>query len=142
MPFLSIHLVTVLQLDSKTNFCLFGEIYVGQFSAEAFLHDRFRGGRGLLPAFLNAYVTAREKAGNGGSEVMGKQWLKRMAIHWGVHIAFWPTRVEWTDKKGTQKLVGIGFGILQAAVDDDWETLRSSELFRNIGSLIVNTYSR
>lgn len=52
---------------------------VGQFAAEAFLLDRFRGGRGLLRAFLNAYVVARID-----SAVIGKAWIKRMAVHWAV----------------------------------------------------------
>jgi aminoglycoside phosphotransferase (APT) family kinase protein len=52
---------------------------VGQFAAEAFLLDRFRGGRGLLRAFLNAYAIARKD-----SAVVGKEWIKRMAVHWAV----------------------------------------------------------
>ncbi|KAF1957283.1 hypothetical protein CC80DRAFT_503660 [Byssothecium circinans] len=78
---------------------------VGQFAAEAFLLDRFRGGRGLLPAFLNAYVKARREGSSKDNIVIGREWAKRMAVHWGVHVAFWPTRVEWADREGTQKLV-------------------------------------
>ncbi|KAF2253749.1 hypothetical protein BU26DRAFT_516049 [Trematosphaeria pertusa] len=105
----------------------------GQFAAEAFLLDRFRGGRGLLPAFLNAYAAARQGEKQDGGVVLGKEWVKRMAIHWGVHVAFWPTGVEWTDCEGTEKLVGIGFGVLKAVVEDDWKTLGASELFKDAG---------
>jgi len=104
---------------------------VGQFSAEAWLLDRFRGGRGLLPAFLNAYAGARKK------DDLGKEWVRRMAVHWGVHIAFWPTSVEWTDREGTQKLVDIGVSVLQAAVDANWEQLRNSELLKDVADVYL-----
>jgi thiamine kinase-like enzyme len=106
---------------------------VGQFAAEAFLLDRFRGGRGLLPAFLNAYAGARKKGD------IEKNWVRRMAVHWGVHIAYWPTRsyVFWADREGTQKLVDIAVGVLQAAVDGDWEALRRSELLKDVGDVYI-----
>lgn len=96
---------------------------VGQFAAEAFLLDRFRGGRGLLAAFLRAYVAERKDG-----EVLGKMWLRRMVVHWGVHVAFWPTCVEWTDVAGTQKLVDIGVGVLESILQDDWEKTLESPL--------------
>jgi hypothetical protein len=102
---------------------------VGQFAAEAFLLDRFRGDRGLLPVFLDAYVEVRKQ----GDEKIGKEWVRRMAVHWGVHVAFWPTRVEWANREGTQKLVDIGVSVLKAAVDGDWEKLRASELLKDVG---------
>ncbi|KAH7122674.1 kinase-like domain-containing protein [Dendryphion nanum] len=104
---------------------------VGQFAAEAFLMDRFRGGRGLLVAFLNAYAVARED----GWDLIGKNWTKRMVVHWATHVAFWPTRVSHTDNDGTRKLVEIGVQILKAAVTDDWDTIRRSDLLKDVNSL-------
>jgi hypothetical protein len=95
---------------------------VAQFCAEAFLLDRFRGGRGLLRGFLNAYLTARFKHGR---ECFDREWVRRMAIHWGVHVAFWPTRVEWADREGTQKLVAIGVDVLRTATEGRWKELFS-----------------
>ncbi|KAF1837896.1 kinase-like protein [Decorospora gaudefroyi] len=100
---------------------------VGQFAAEAFLLDRFRGGRGLLRAFLNAYVDARKDV-----VPFGKVWLVRMAVHWAVHVAFWPTQVAWTDKEGTQKLVDISVGVLQQVLARDWDGLLASPLLRDV----------
>ncbi|KAF1851045.1 uncharacterized protein K460DRAFT_26876 [Cucurbitaria berberidis CBS 394.84] len=101
---------------------------VGQFAAEAFLLDRFRGGRGLLPAFLNAYAAARES--DNTHKTLGKGWLRRVAVHWAVHVAYWPTRVAWTDKEGTQQLVDIGVDVLEGILDDDWESLLESPLLK------------
>lgn len=110
---------------------------VGQFAAEAFLLDRFRGGRGLLADFLGAYVEARF----GDLEAMGelgeKEWVKRVVVHWAVHVAFWPTRVAWTDREGTRKLVEIGIAVLEAAIDDDWAKLRDCDLFQSAGERFV-----
>jgi hypothetical protein len=101
---------------------------VGQFAAESFLLDRFRGGKGLLPAFLTAYATAREAA----DAKFGRSWLKRVAVHWAVHVAFWPTRVPWTDQAGTDELVDIGVNVLTAALKGDWENLSNSQLFGEV----------
>ncbi|KAF2728938.1 hypothetical protein EJ04DRAFT_516291, partial [Polyplosphaeria fusca] len=106
---------------------------VAQFGAEAFLLDRFRGGRGLLPAFLDAYIRAREQETGDGSVRLGRKWVQRMAVHWGVHVSFWPTRVSWTDREGGQKLVDIGVKTMKAAVAEDWEALQKSELFEHVG---------
>jgi thiamine kinase-like enzyme len=103
---------------------------VGQFAAEAFLLDRFKGARDLRRSFLAAYVQARENATS--SKHIGRQWIGRMAVHWAVHIAFWPTRVEWTDDEGTKKLVAIGVGVLNAVLTSDWETLKQSPLFMGL----------
>jgi Ser/Thr protein kinase RdoA (MazF antagonist) len=103
---------------------------VAQFAAEAFLLDRFHDEKGLLITFLKTYVAAREEAGSN----LNREWLRRVAVHWGTHVAFWPTRVEWTDKAGTQKLVDIGVKLLKAVVDEDWDALKSSELFRDMGA--------
>ena len=100
---------------------------VGQFAAEAFLLDRFRGGRGLLAAFLTSYIAAR-----GDANVLGKTWLRRMAVHWAVHVAFWPTRVEWSDSEGTKQLVDIGVGVLESVVSGDWDKVMESSLLREV----------
>ncbi|KAF2678945.1 kinase-like protein [Lentithecium fluviatile CBS 122367] len=105
---------------------------VGQFAAESFLLDRFRGGKGLLPAFLNAYSAARKD-----DPIIDREWVRRMAVHWAVHVAFWPTGVKWVDREGTEKLVDIGVGVLRAVVDGDWETLRASELFRDVDDILT-----
>ncbi|KAH7553122.1 hypothetical protein BM1_08095 [Bipolaris maydis] len=100
---------------------------VGQFAAEAFLLDRFRGGRGLLAAFLRAYVAERKDG-----EALGKMWVRRMVVHWAVHVAFWPTRVEWADAASTQKLVDIGVGVLENVLQDDWENVLKSPLLEDV----------
>ncbi|EUC40318.1 hypothetical protein COCMIDRAFT_109129 [Bipolaris oryzae ATCC 44560] len=110
---------------------------VGQFAAEAFLLDRFRGGRGLLAAFLKAYVAERKDG-----EVLGEMWLKRMVVHWAVHVAFWPTRVEWTDAAGTQKLVDIGVGALEGMLKDDWEKVLGSPLLEDVGDVFAPILER
>lgn len=92
---------------------------VGQFAAEAWLLDRFRGGRGLLGAFLAGYREAVEPS---------RQSLKRMAVHFGTHLAFWPTRVEWGSREETRGCVLLGQEVLKRAVDEDWEWLEESVL--------------
>jgi hypothetical protein len=101
---------------------------VGQFAAEAFLLDRFRGGRGLLAAFLTSYATTREAF----DVKLGRSWLKRVAVHWAVHIAFWPTRVPWTDQVGTDELTGIGVNVLTAVLEGDWGKLGDSPLLTEV----------
>jgi len=99
-----------------------GATDVGQFAAEAFLLDRFRGARGLLPAFLNAYAEARGKE-------FEKEFVKRVVVHWAVHVTFWPTSVEWANEKETGKLVAIGVEALRAVEDGNWDVLWKSPLF-------------
>ncbi|KAI8940784.1 hypothetical protein NX059_002050 [Plenodomus lindquistii] len=102
---------------------------VGQFAAEAYLHDRFKGGRGMLVAFLDAYLEAR-------SGVVGKTWFKRMIVHWAVHIAFWPTRVAWTVRKGTQELVDMGVDVLKAVLGNDWKVVVGSRLLQDVKHIL------
>ncbi|XP_014559914.1 hypothetical protein COCVIDRAFT_90644 [Bipolaris victoriae FI3] len=110
---------------------------VGQFAAEAFLLDRFRGGRGLLVAFLRAYMAERK-----GGEVLGKVWLRRLVVHWAVHVAFWPTRVEWADVAGTQKLVDIGVGVLESVLQDDWDKVLESPLSKDVRDVFAQILER
>lgn len=104
---------------------------VGQFAAEAFLLDRFKGGRGLLAIFLKTYLMARS-SGPEGNTKLGKKWLKRFVVQWAVHIAFWTTRVVWTDKEGTQQLVNLGVGVMKAVLDDDWDKVFASPLLQEV----------
>ncbi|CAO2649428.1 Nn.00g068130.m01.CDS01 [Neocucurbitaria sp. VM-36] len=113
---------------------------VAQFAAEAFLLDRFRGGRGLLSAFLNAYIGARESDALGTT--LGKAWARRVVVHWAVHVAFWPTRVVWTDEKGTQQLVSIGVDALEGVLNDDWEALLESPLLKDVKEAWTPTLAR
>ncbi|RMZ73159.1 kinase-like domain [Pyrenophora seminiperda CCB06] len=109
---------------------------VGQFCAEAFLLDRFRGGRGLLPAFLGSYVEAR---GDG----LDKEWVKRMVVHWAVHVAFWPTRVKWAESEaGTGELVGMGVRVLEGVVRGDWEGVLGEELVRGVVEVLGGLLGR
>lgn len=107
---------------------------VAQFSAEAFLLGRFRNQKGLLASFLRAYAESRN-ASAGSSVALGKQWLKRMVVHWAVHIAYWPTRVAWTTGEETQKLVNLGVGVLEDVLADDWERIMGSPLFKEVQSM-------
>ena len=91
-----------------------GATDVGQFAAEAHLLDHFRGGRGLRAAFLEGY---REKG------ELGSGFLRRVAIHTGVHLAFWPTRVSWGTDKETKEIVEVGCELLKrvgVSQDESW----------------------
>ena len=35
-------------------------------------------------------------------------FIKRVAVHFGVHIAYWPTRVPWGSVEETNELVKLG----------------------------------
>ncbi|OWY55168.1 kinase-like protein [Alternaria alternata] len=69
---------------------------VGQFAAESFLLDRFRG------------------------------------VHWAVHVAFWPTRVRWSNEEETKALVEVGVATLENILNEDWEKLLESPLLRDV----------
>ena len=94
---------------------------VGQFAAESWLLDRFRGGEGMMGAFLHAYRAGREV-----------DWpmddRRRVAVQFGTHIAFWPTRVEWGGIEETFECVKLGSEILKRARDKDYEWLGESVL--------------
>lgn len=90
-----------------------GATDVGQFAAEAYLLDHFRGGKGLRAAFLKGY---------GASGELNSRFIKRVAIHMGVHLAFWPTRVSWGTDQETKEIVGVGCRLMRQAIgeDEDW----------------------
>ncbi|TLD23432.1 Protein kinase-like domain [Venturia nashicola] len=94
-----------------------GATDVGQFAAEAWLLDRFHGGRGLLDAFLTGYMDSRK---------LDPDSAIRVAVQIGTHLGFWPTRVEWGNKEETKEIVGHGYRILKAIEEEDWEYLRGS----------------
>lgn len=56
---------------------------VGHFAGEAFFLDRLRGGRGLLAAFLKAYV--KEKG------LLKEMEKGRIAAELGTRVTFWPS---------------------------------------------------
>jgi Ser/Thr protein kinase RdoA (MazF antagonist) len=98
-----------------------GATDVGQFSAEAWLLDRFRGGKGLLRAFLNGYVAEMEQG-------CSREDAQRAAIHFGTHLAYWPTRVVWGNHDETVECVRLGVEYLTKAKAKDWKWLGHSDL--------------
>ncbi|GME42237.1 Phosphotransferase enzyme family protein [Neofusicoccum parvum] len=98
-----------------------GATDVAQFAAEAWLLDRFCGGKGLVGAFLEAYVGAV-----GGGK--GAEWVRRVVVHFGVHVAFWPTRVEWCGVEETGELVKVGREYLVAGREADWDVVKKGPL--------------
>ena len=96
-----------------------GATDVGQFAAEAHLLDHFRGGRGLRAAFLKGYRASGE---------LDSRFLKRVAIHMGVHLAFWPTRVSWGTGNETKEIVEVGCNLMRQAVGEDESWLAGSLL--------------
>jgi 5-methylthioribose kinase len=98
-----------------------GATDVAQFSAESWLLDRFRGGKGLLKSFLKSYVAEI------GSNLTIEDRL-RVAIHFGTHLAYWPTRVTWGNKEETAECVQFGSEFLRRARSKDTEWLEKSVL--------------
>ena len=98
-----------------------GATDVGQFAAEAFLLDMFRGGKGILEPFLKGYMAVI-----GGKP--SRQFVRRMVVHWGTHLAFWPTVVEWGDREETKKVVDLGRDAIIKAMGGEWDGLRGGEL--------------
>ena len=96
-----------------------GATDVGQFAAEAHLLDHFRGGRGLRAAFLKGYRASGE---------LDRGFLKRVGIHMGVHLAFWPTRVSWGADKETKDIVELGCKLMRQAAGEDESWLAGSLL--------------
>jgi Ser/Thr protein kinase RdoA (MazF antagonist) len=97
-----------------------GATDVGQFAASCYFLDRFRGGRGLLPAFLSGYT---------GAAKPDRTFVKRILVQYGVNIIFWPVaRPEWGSDEETKKVVIYGIEVLKRAVDENWDWLRQSSL--------------
>ena len=96
-----------------------GATDVGQFAAEAHLLDHIRGGRGLRAAFLRGYRASGD---------LDSRFIKRVAIHMGVHLAFWPTRVSWGKDKETKDIVEVGCKLIRSAIGEDESWLVGSLL--------------
>jgi thiamine kinase-like enzyme len=96
-----------------------GATDVGQFAAEAWLLDRFHGKKGLLEAFLKAYLEQRP---------LSDSDRERVAAHFGAHIIFCPAYVEWADEKGTREVIQIGKELLEAIEQEDGDKLKEGPL--------------
>lgn len=100
-----------------------GATDVGQFAAEAHLLDRFRGGRGMRAAFLKGYRRVAE---------LDDRFLRRVAIHMGVHLAFWPTRVSWGTEMETKEIVEVGCELMKRALGQDERWLAGSSMLNDL----------
>jgi thiamine kinase-like enzyme len=96
-----------------------GATDVGQFAAESWLLDRFHGGKGLLEAFLNAYIEERP---------LSNAEKIRIGAHFGTHITFYPSFVKWSDEEGTRQVIQIGKEVLEAVDQEDMEKLNAGPL--------------
>ena len=92
---------------------------VAQFSAEAWLLDESKGGRGLLSAFLKSYTESIK---------VDRRFLQRAAVHFGIHIAFWPVQIGGRSKDELEELVRYGSELMQKAMDEDWDWLSKCPL--------------
>lgn len=66
------------------------------------------------------------------TDTLGKSWLTRVVVHWAVHIAFWPTRVRWSNEEETKALVEVGVVTLENILREDWEKVLESPLLRDV----------
>ncbi|KAL8681134.1 MAG: hypothetical protein Q9186_002727 [Xanthomendoza sp. 1 TL-2023] len=94
---------------------------VAQFAAEAYLLDRFRGDKGLLDAFLRGYKDRRRELGlDVTTEAI---FLRRLGVHLGVHLAFWPISVKWADKDETMAVIELGYQVMRHGDAEDFAWL-------------------
>ncbi|OMP82285.1 hypothetical protein BK809_0006595 [Diplodia seriata] len=105
-----------------------GATDVAQFAAEAYLLDRFCGGKGLVEAFLEEYVRAARENGEVGGEAGKEEFVKRLVVHFGVHLAFWPSFVAWCGEEETRELAKFGKGCIEAGWGANWEAVREGPL--------------
>ncbi|KAL8732782.1 MAG: hypothetical protein Q9166_002564 [cf. Caloplaca sp. 2 TL-2023] len=103
-----------------------GELDVAQFAAEAYLLDRFRGGKGLMNAFLQAY--RRTLATIWGDITVDRRWARRLAVHMGVHLAFWPASVKWAEQDETKAVIELGHELMRRGDAEDLDWLRDNLL--------------
>ncbi|KAL8799526.1 MAG: hypothetical protein Q9182_005835 [Xanthomendoza sp. 2 TL-2023] len=94
---------------------------VAQFAAEAYLLDRFRGAKGLLDAFLRGYQDRRLKLGSKVST--DTFFLRRLGVHLGVHLAFWPASVKWADEEETKAVIELGHKVMRYSDTEDLDWL-------------------
>ena len=102
-----------------------GATDVAQFAAEAWLLDRFYPltpssslSDGVLSAFLTSYVKA--------AKASERNWIddafrQRLIIHFGTHLAFWPSRVGWGSKEQTEEVVKFGAEVLRKGLRGSWK---------------------
>lgn len=95
-----------------------GATDVARFAADAWMTDRFHGEKGMFKAFLEAYLAERD---------LKKEGKIRLAVHFAVHIIFY-SKMGWTDKDGTKKLVEVGKDMLEAVEANDLRALANSPL--------------
>lgn len=89
---------------------------VGQFVAEAFLLDKFRSpSKDLATAFYESYL---RHYGDTEEAAPSAEYLRRVGVHCGLHLAFWPTFARWADDEATKKVVIIGLRMITAALDE------------------------
>ena len=100
-----------------------GATDVGQFAAEAYLLDRFRGNRELLSAFLSGYRQAGK---------LDDIFVQRAAIHMGVHLAYWPMRIPWGSSEETRECVVLGNEMMKQATEEDWRDVLKLSLVKNL----------
>ena len=108
-----------------------GTLDVGQFAAEAYLLDFFRGGRDLTIGFLRSYTTNADM-----TKVVTTDFAARVAVHFGTYLSFWPTRVAWGSREQTLALVRLGVEVLTRVEAQDWRWFDDSplrEVFIDIG---------
>ena len=96
-----------------------GATDIGQFAGEAYLLDRFQGGRGLRAAFLKGYRGVGE---------LDRKFVERVEIHMGVHLAFWPTRVSWGTEQETKEVVEVGCELMKGVISHNVSWLVGSLL--------------
>ena len=114
-----------------------GATDVGQFAAEAWLLDHFRGGKGLQQAFLKGYSDEQRRLSlllqdqEEGKEESGLEMAlslsldhTRAAAHMGTHLGFWPARVEWGNREETKRVIQFGAEILRQALAGDGGWMR------------------
>lgn len=108
-----------------------GATDVGQFSAEAYLLDKFCGGRGLRDAFLQGYYDKLSTFG----VVFAKnlKFMRRMAVHMGVHLAFWPASVKWAGEEETKATIEFGHKLMRDGDKDELEWSGMHELAPLLG---------
>ncbi|KAL8670644.1 MAG: hypothetical protein Q9168_004823 [Polycauliona sp. 1 TL-2023] len=101
------------------------ELDLGQFAAEAYLLDRFRGGRGLLDAFLNAY---RRNHDHGMDLPVDRRFTRKFAVHMGIQLAFWPASVKWAEHGETKAVIHFGHELMRRGDAEDMDWLRENVL--------------
>ena len=109
---------TVIDWEMVRRGC--GATDVGQFAAEAYLLDRFRGSRGLLPAFLTGYRKTAIK--------LDESFAIRVGVHFGTHLGFWTTVVPWASGEETREVVRLGAEMLENIEERGHEYLKESIL--------------